>query len=255
MTGVMRIPLDLTNPGQFFACCGLLELASRKWSGATGRFDNCACFIECVGSFSDLLADIQADTPDVLDPANPMTSPLWLTKFGIRLDWWQDEFGGGDSFKTWAGNEKIVTKALAMHAKFIPGSFTELNLLTASSVLHERSSATATVAPLYFDACRATQAKSIDIGFSTDAHKMVAPVCVGLEYLCLIGLQRFRPARYEGKRFRYSVWPCPLPPMLAAVAVSGMLPETHGSTYEFQLLYRTKYLKGFMPATKIGEQT
>lgn len=30
--------LDQRNPGQFFACCGLLELAHRLWPGATGWF-------------------------------------------------------------------------------------------------------------------------------------------------------------------------------------------------------------------------
>jgi CRISPR-associated protein Csb3 len=30
---------DVTNPGQFFACCGLLELAHRLWPGAEGWFD------------------------------------------------------------------------------------------------------------------------------------------------------------------------------------------------------------------------
>ncbi len=30
----ITIPVDLTNPGQFFACCGLLELADRLWPAA-----------------------------------------------------------------------------------------------------------------------------------------------------------------------------------------------------------------------------
>ena len=30
---------DVTNPGQFFACCGLLELAHRLWPGAEGWFE------------------------------------------------------------------------------------------------------------------------------------------------------------------------------------------------------------------------
>jgi CRISPR-associated protein Csb3 len=247
MNGMMRIPVDLTNPGQFFACCGLFELAARKWPGATARFDDCACFIESAGLFSDLLNDIHTDTPVVVDPTTPVTSPLWLAKFGLRLDWWNDELGGGKSFKTWAGNEKIVSKALEMHATFTPGSFTEPNLLTSSSVLDN--------APFYFDACRVAQAKSIDVGFSTDAHNMVAPTCAGLEYLCLIGLQRFRPLRCVGKSFRYSAWRRPLLPMLASVAASGMLTTAHDPTHEFQLLFRTKYLKGFMPATQIGEPT
>jgi CRISPR-associated protein Csb3 len=35
----ITIPVDLTNPGQFFACCGLLELADRLWPGAEGWFE------------------------------------------------------------------------------------------------------------------------------------------------------------------------------------------------------------------------
>lgn len=29
----ITVPVDVTNPGQFFACCGLLELADRLWPG------------------------------------------------------------------------------------------------------------------------------------------------------------------------------------------------------------------------------
>jgi CRISPR-associated protein Csb3 len=35
----IQISVDLTNPGQFFACCGLLELADRLWPGAEGWFE------------------------------------------------------------------------------------------------------------------------------------------------------------------------------------------------------------------------
>ena len=30
----IRISVDLSNPGQFFACCGLFELANRMWPKA-----------------------------------------------------------------------------------------------------------------------------------------------------------------------------------------------------------------------------
>ena len=36
----IRINVDPTNPGQFFACCGLLEFADRLWPGA----EVVACF-------------------------------------------------------------------------------------------------------------------------------------------------------------------------------------------------------------------
>lgn len=38
--GRMTVHVDVTNPGQFFACCGLLELAHRLWPGAEGWFDS-----------------------------------------------------------------------------------------------------------------------------------------------------------------------------------------------------------------------
>ena len=33
------VPVDVTNPGQFFACCGLFELADRLWPGAEAWFE------------------------------------------------------------------------------------------------------------------------------------------------------------------------------------------------------------------------
>lgn len=33
------VNVELTNPGHFFACCGLLELAGRLWTSAEGWFD------------------------------------------------------------------------------------------------------------------------------------------------------------------------------------------------------------------------
>ncbi|HWP39776.1 MAG TPA: type I-U CRISPR-associated protein Cas8c [Tepidisphaeraceae bacterium] len=38
-TPSFSVNVDVTNPGQFFACCGLLELAHRLWPGAEGWFD------------------------------------------------------------------------------------------------------------------------------------------------------------------------------------------------------------------------
>ncbi len=40
MEPAISIRIDPTNPGQFFACCGLLELADRLWASAEGWFEN-----------------------------------------------------------------------------------------------------------------------------------------------------------------------------------------------------------------------
>lgn len=41
---MIRLRLDPTNPGQFLACCGLLDLADRAWGGAEGWFEENADF-------------------------------------------------------------------------------------------------------------------------------------------------------------------------------------------------------------------
>jgi CRISPR-associated protein Csb3 len=44
------IQVDVTNPGQFFACCGLFEVAHRLWSGAEGWFAEDQWFVLSSGS-------------------------------------------------------------------------------------------------------------------------------------------------------------------------------------------------------------
>ena len=54
----IRVNVDVTNPGQFFACCGLLELADRLWPGAEGWFKRDQFHISCgsIGSTAFFLA-------------------------------------------------------------------------------------------------------------------------------------------------------------------------------------------------------
>ena len=47
----ISVSVDVTNPGQFFACCGLLELADRLWPGAEGWFEDSTFGIACRGNF------------------------------------------------------------------------------------------------------------------------------------------------------------------------------------------------------------
>src|SRR5260221_583769 len=51
----IRVIVDPTNPGQFFACCGLLELANRLWPGAEGWFEGREFSIACGGTLAALL--------------------------------------------------------------------------------------------------------------------------------------------------------------------------------------------------------
>ncbi len=58
----IQIPVDLTNPGQFFACCGLLELADRLWPGAEGWFEDRTFRLRFNSSLGDLVNSLRQAT-------------------------------------------------------------------------------------------------------------------------------------------------------------------------------------------------
>src|SRR5207237_7441081 len=60
----IRVHVDPTNPGQFFACCGLLELADRLWGGAEGWFVGREFCVACGGTLQPLLAALVAAVPE-----------------------------------------------------------------------------------------------------------------------------------------------------------------------------------------------
>jgi CRISPR-associated protein Csb3 len=278
----IRIAVDPTNPGQFFACCGLLELADRLWNGAEGWFEPGEFCLQATplseptalaagqstsspesGTTPDPLATLIAavrNTPFAKDdPKNPLygeetVAPLRLgDPFNLRLDWWNDSRASGDTFKTWAGRQEVVRIARSMHAAIDPEIHRSKTLLQHAALLIDVDDARKTAAPFYFDSRAASQAGNIDVGFSTDAQGISVPVFAAVEFLCLVGLQRFRPRETRDGRDRiysYFTWPCdsPLSPAVATAVASGVARIPGAAEYRFRMLFRTKYLKGFLPS-------
>jgi len=263
---VIRIAVDPTNPGQFFACCGLLELADRLWNGAEGWFEpgefRLSPMIGAGTDLSTLLTAIRNATFAKDDPADPLyreetVAPLRLGgEFNLRLDWWNDSRASGGTFKTWAGRQEVVRIARSMHAALDPEIHRSKTLLQHAALLVDVDDARKTAAPFYFDSRAASQAGNIDVGFSTDAQGISVPVFAAVEFLCLVGLQRFRPQEFREGRDRvysYFTWPreAPLPPPVAAVAACGASRLPGMLEHRFRMLFRTKYLKGFLPSTPV----
>src|SRR5262245_54537618 len=95
----IRIKVDLTNPGQFFACCGLLELADRLWPGAEAWFEGRDFCLKADGSLRSILTTLILDPPEQRLfacgdlPVKPIVAPLALTLDGgaasrFVLDFW-----------------------------------------------------------------------------------------------------------------------------------------------------------------------
>lgn len=238
----IRINVDVTNPGQFFACCGLLELADRLWPGAEGWFEELSFCVTCTGTLASLVENIVEAELIQLDPDDGTSSPIEVGKpFRIlRLDWWQDQRAGGKDLKVWAGTMEGFRIACAMQQAMRDVKFTKPTLFDTGGVVYDPENPEKKVEPFYFDARRGPNAHSRDVGFSANDLQMTTTAFPAVELLCLVGLQRCLPLPTAQRRvFAYFTWGKPLSPMLLPAAVTGRLPLISSRGYRFENWYRT----------------
>ena len=276
----ISVNVEPTNPGQFFACCGLLELANCIWPGAEGWFADGEFKIAASGTLTELFGKLvechmnnsmteaqharfqeitamkvkeRKSTPGVEDEETFLgallrEAPIVLkAPFDMTLDWFADNYAGGSRFKTWAGRQSVLDISTAMKDALKGTAWRNENCLTFS--------ATKCGLPFNFDSDLGAQGGAVDVGFSFDPlagsalTRIESSARPALELLAFIGLQRFRPTEIKGQnRFLYTAWNQPLPVQVAMPAACGALPIAGANRYEFRLLYRTKYLKSFLPA-------
>lgn len=248
---MIRLPVDLTNPAQFFACCGLFELGQRLWPDTAGHFED-STFVLSRGDLPDLVEKTVRAPLTNLVPSDISASPMELgAPFSLRLDWWKDRAGGGAGLKPWAGTMLASRIARAMQSALTTA-------LASGRFLDEGFVVTGAdgkkVEPYYFDARRGANALPLDVGFSADALKLETVAYPATELLTLIGLQRFRPAAIDRPRvFRYRAWSTPYPVTLAALAACDAL-RGGGGIYQFENAFRTdqRKHKAFSPAVPVN---
>jgi len=234
----ITVPVDLTNPGQFFACCGLLELADRLWPGAEGWFEGSHFYVITKNQSKTLAELLEATRALKIWVDNVLEDPLQeqdddhsdksekeppFTPFELRsndgrisilLDWWSDK-----SIKPWAGSMKDRVILRAMLAAIRPVSSDPFDDLCAvfdpvrmpnqpANGKKPRKVKAKKREPFYFDPRRGNKSHPLDSGFSPDTHKMETDCCPALEAFCFIGLQRARPTPTGvPNQSRYTVWP------------------------------------------------
>ncbi|MDR1282315.1 MAG: type I-U CRISPR-associated helicase/endonuclease Cas3 [Opitutaceae bacterium] len=270
----VTLNINPANPGHYFACCGLFELAAALVPEACAWFakDGSTFHIAAAGlSLKELLGKIVASEINALDPEDRPLTPLEIILTGddarrctVRIDWWRHEGGAIGKLKTWAGQMSVRDIADDMRKTLKP----ELGHpsppppppLPLEDILFLSSTANSSE-PFYFDANRATNAKAQDVGFSVDklrkgSVKITSPATPAVELLCLIGLQRARPLLAVNKRgkereYDYHLWHSPLPLAPLAAAVAGLLPDsTH--RFRFSNPSRAKDYRAFVPANRVS---
>lgn len=241
---MIRLDVDVTNPGQFFGCCGVFELAQRMWPSATAYFDG-ARFSVSDGDLHELVLTVARADLEVLEPENQTSSALRLAHpFDLRLDWWKVERG----LKTWAGRMSVDRIAVSLQ-RDLPttlsnGFFDDGHVVVGADGKK--------VEPYYFDGRRGATALPLDVGFSSDALSLETVAFSATEFLTLVGLQRFRPLDLKLRVYRYRAWRAPLPATLAALAAATVIPDD-GRVFQFESAFRTdqRKHKAFSPAIPV----
>lgn len=241
---MIRLEVDLTNPGQFFGCCGVFELVQRLWPRATAHFDG-GHFVVSDGDLKELVTTTAQAPLEVLEKGNQTSSALRLAgPFDLRVDWWKVERG----LKTWAGRMSVDRIAMSLQ-RDLPntlnnGFFDDGHVVVGADGKK--------VEPYYFDGRRGATALPLDVGFSSDALSLETVAFSATEFFTLLGLQRFRPSEVKLRVYRYRAWRSPLPATLAAVATADVLPDD-GPLFRFESAFRTdqRKHKAFSPAIPI----
>jgi CRISPR-associated protein Csb3 len=257
----ITIPVDLNNPGQFFACCGLLELADRGSAGVEGWFTNASFSITCAATargIGALLKEFSEAIVEQLNLKDAAASPLrLLVRPSILLNWWCDENAGGKQLKPWAGKQfgPLIFRLMKQAVANAPTSATDSPLDYPAAVFDSKDGKARkkTISPFYFDSRRA--GTSLDIGFSPDEQDMSVMAYPLVESLALVGLQRFRPYADESthpRSFVFIPWAVPLPAAVAAAAVSGALAIRSCGAFRFTKPSRGgEYMTMFSRATRV----
>lgn len=272
----ISVTVDPTNPGQFFACCGLLELADRLWPGAEGWFADGQFHVTCEGTLANLLtqfAQIQITSSlseaqlkrlgtllsvseRTLDAAaleeKALLKAMWKYErlhvpapFDVWIDWWRDEQGERTDLKTWAAKQMVAGMAKGMLKAIKAAWSVEANLDELFYLAEVES------LPFNIDSDLSGQGAARDTGFSADTLGWSSEYRPLLELLAFIGLQRVRPLVTNDDKFRFSVWSTPLALPAVSAAGAGVVVSDGQQLYEFSLFSRTKYMKAFLPATPL----
>lgn len=253
--GESAVAVDVLNPGQVFACLGLMEATEVLAGPCTGYFDLAASSdgtfrfqtsaadapIEIVLDFlskADVLAIAPAasllaakESGVVTEsrslyypcpaPGTPSALPVVLTDglTEIAVEHWADE--SRDNVKFWAGaggySGAAVTRDLLVMIRNLGHDRRELARERPFEVESPMTSS------FRFDWRR--DYVPMDVGFSPNNHQTFEMVGYPfVELLAAIGLQHARPSRVtlrDKLRYRYAAWTVALPTMFARAVLGG----------------------------------
>lgn len=254
----IQVAVDPTNPGQFFSCCGLLELADRLWPGAEGWFaDNGRGFnLACAGSLRELLTYIQNHPPTAISRLEsngmevaPIIAPLAFSfdggaTVGLTLDAWtqiRTEKGVGKVISNppwnfWSGQQTSMRIWTSLRSE-LTDQLERLTDLQLERLFEQRLFQKGRFG---FDPGPAWN--PLDVGFSPNEQSMEVESSPATELLAAVGLQRFRPVINKARdRFDYFTWHNAFSPAVAASAMAGAIRDRRTMRFRASVTSRGQY--------------
>lgn len=240
------LALDPRNPGHYFACCGLLELAETMAPGAE------ACFRHDARTFTistdvrlpvrglRLAARAQAEDNEALEPL--------IVEHGggrVYLDWWLNETHAEKSrLKTWGG-QQTPRRVLEELLRLADADVSFANLFSFGIYTKTR---------LGVDARSAWEA--LDAGYSPNDLNQDAMTYPWVEVLAAVGLQGFRPSAEKSRErgqywYRYTTWFSPLPLAPARAACAARWAGLPSKSFRFRIAARGQGYKTFVFAEEV----
>lgn len=219
--------LDPENPAQFFACCGVLELAAifsePNGHGVEAVFEydrrqpRRALFrlYHSAKPLTELIAILKAAKATAPEQSGEAPVTLRLADaVDMTLDWWLEPDRSRKSrLKLWAGQQTSLTLVTTMLAA-LPDE-ADANLFLANKVPMSGR----------FGLDPRSAWNTLDFGSSVNEQGRDAYTFPAAETLAAIGLQGFRPQSGESRTsYSYRIWSTLLPPVVARAAVQAAIP-------------------------------
>jgi len=278
LESAFSVHVDVTNPGQFLACCGLLELADRLWRGAEGWFEKNRFHIrspaENVNVQKILACLAEARSVELSGSIDPKVPPVGLgPPFDLRLDWWLDSDGKKSILgKMFSGQKRTLLDVRRLQ-RALKG------ILAENDGYHNLFDPPwSAPLPGRFGVDPRAAWEALDVGFSPNDQQMAVTTFVVVELLGAIGLQVSPPRRIDdtpadssaesGKiglqvspprridtsYYMYTTWSVPLCACVSRVGAVGIIPGIGCDAYQFALTRRGSY-KGFSFANPTGDES
>ncbi len=223
----MDIEVNVTNPAEFFASLGTLELTGGR-SSFTGDGNVVTFAVTTDKELPDLKTLPVTSHP--FDDAG--TAPV--TVGDLRLDWWLDVFRGeACGLKLWAGT-CCPLNMLRNYQKLMPTVQLPVHDLLGFNVRTKTKST--------FNLDTRASRNPLGAGFSEKEAGESSRVFPYAEFLCAVGLQNFS-TRPSSLRFDYRTWGRAIPLSIAHGAVRQDVPGLGSRLFEVTLDFVSNGMK------------